>query len=127
MPKEIYNDVEHLTIINHSGDIPVLSSSQAELHYNVEVPQSGRYIFVIDYVSERNYAEPNFIKLHLDGDDSDSGSATLYPCLYSMACRTPIIDDNSREKTFFINKGDNKPVVVSVSLKFFIDIKAAII
>lgn len=122
---EYYNDPEHLTIINHVGDIPLLTFNQPELNYIVDVPHSGKYIFVIDYVSERSYAEPGFIKLRMGDDEENYGSTLVYPCLYSMACRTPIIDDKIREKTFYINKEDEKPIVVFAD--FEEDQKVAII
>lgn len=109
---EYYSDPDHLTIINHIGDIAMITSSQPELNYNIDIPHSGKYIFVIDYVSERNYAEPGFIKLRIGDDEDNYGSTSVYPCLYSTACRTPIIDDQIREKIFYINKDEDKPVVV---------------
>ncbi|XP_037900995.1 laminin subunit alpha [Glossina fuscipes] len=114
-PNEFYNDPEHLTIVNHIGDIPLITFSQPKLNYIVDVPHSGRYIFVVDYVSDRNYAEPVFIKLRIDDGDDDQenyGTTTMYPCLFSMACRTPIIDEQTREKVYTLSKEDSKPVVV---------------
>lgn len=113
MPTEVYADPDHLAIIGHVGDIPVISDTQRQLNYMVDVPHSGRYIFVIDYVSTREFPEPFFVKLSLGDDERDYGTTTLYPCLYSMACRTPIIDDYSREKAFYISKDDQKPVIVT--------------
>ncbi|XP_037946379.1 laminin subunit alpha-like [Teleopsis dalmanni] len=118
-PTQHYNDPEHLSIINHVGDIPVISATQPDLNYIIDVPRSGRYIFVIDYISERNYAEPYYIKLRVGQNEEDYGTTTLYPCLYSTSCRTPIIDENSREKTFNLDDDDSKPVVVSADFEDF--------
>lgn len=115
MPTEVYDNPEHLSIIGHVGDIPVISDTQSQLNYVVNIPHSGRYIFVIDYVSTAEFPEPFFVKLSLGKNEEDYGTTTLYPCLYSMACRTPIIDDYSREKAFYISKDDQKPVIVTVS------------
>ncbi|EDV96510.1 laminin subunit alpha [Drosophila grimshawi] len=110
-PTEVYTDSEHLQIVSHVGDIPVLSNTQKELNYIVDVPRSGRYIFVIDYISERNFAVPYDVNLRLGNDPDSHSSVYLYPCLYSTVCRTPINDDG-REKAFYINKDDLQPVTI---------------
>lgn len=117
-PTEVYSDPEHLEIVSHVGEIPVLSNTQKELNYIVDVPRSGRYIFVIDYISERNFAVPYDVNLRLGNDPDTQSSVYLYPCLYSTVCRTPINDDG-REKAFYINKEELQPVTIFV--RIFVD------
>jgi len=112
-PTEFYSDSEHLEIVSHVGEIPVLSNTQKELNYIVDVPKSGRYIFVIDYISEKNYAVPYDVSLRLGKDEDSQSSVYLYPCLYSTVCRTPINDDG-REKSFYIHKDELQPVTIYV-------------
>lgn len=114
-PTEYYSDPEHLEIVGHVGEIPVLSNNQKELNYIVNVPHSGRYIFVIDYISERNYPVPYDVNLRMGKDQDSYSTVYLYPCLYSTVCRTPVNDDGS-EKIFNINKENLEPVTIYVSL-----------
>lgn len=116
-PVETYTDPEHLQIVSHVGDIPVLSGSQNELHYIVDVPRSGRYIFVIDYISDRNFPDSYYINLKLKDNPDSETSVLLYPCLYSTICRTSVNEDGM-EKSFYINKEDLQPVIISVSSKY---------
>ncbi|SPP85142.1 laminin subunit alpha [Drosophila guanche] len=108
---EVYSDPEHLQIVSHVGDVPVLSRSQPELNYIVDVPQSGRYIFVIDYISHRNFTNTYYVNLRLKNDPDSETSVLLYPCLYSTVCRTSVNDDGL-EKSFYISKEDLQPVII---------------
>lgn len=112
-PTEVYSDPEHLAIVSHVGDIPVLTSEQKELNYIVDVPHSGKYIFVIDYISERNYPSTYYINLRLKNSPESETSVLLYPCLYSTICRTSVNDDG-QERAFYISKDDLQPVIISV-------------
>lgn len=113
-PTEFYSDPEHFEIVGHVGEIPVLSNNQKELNYFVKVPHSGRYIFVIDYISDRNYPVPYVVNLRLGNNEDSYSSVYLYPCLYSTICRTPVNDEGS-EKIFNINKDSLQPVTIYVS------------
>nr|AAA28662.1 laminin A chain [Drosophila melanogaster] len=115
-PVETYTDPEHLQIVSHVGDIPVLSGSQNELHYIVDVPRSGRYIFVIDYISDRNFPDSYYINLKLKDNPDSETSVLLYPCLYSTICRTSVNEDGM-EKSFYINKEDLQPVIISADIE----------
>ncbi|XP_034480299.1 laminin subunit alpha [Drosophila innubila] len=111
-PTDLYSDAEHLEIVSHVGEIPVLSNTQKELIYMMDVPRSGQYIIVIDYISEKNYALPYDVSLRLGKDEETQSSVYLYPCLYSTICRTPINDEDGHEKIFYINKDDLQPVTI---------------
>lgn len=112
-PTDVYTDTEHLEIVSHVGDIPVLSETQKELNYIVDVPQSGRYIFVIDYISDRNFPNTYYINLKLKNNPDSETPVLLYPCLYSTICRTSVNYDG-QEKPFYISKDDLQPVTVYV-------------
>jgi len=87
------------------------------LNYIVDVPRSGRYIFAIDYISDRNFPNSYYINLKLKNNPDSETSVLLYPCLYSTICRTSV-NDNGMEKSFYISKDDLQPVVIYVSYKF---------
>lgn len=117
---EVYEDPEHMQIISYPGKIPILSSTTRSLKYPVIVPRTGRYVIVIDYISHRDQPSLYYINVRIANSptpdsDSDYGAVLLYPCLYSMICRQPVVDDASREKQFFIDETNQFPIEVYVS------------
>ncbi|XP_055387187.1 laminin subunit alpha [Condylostylus longicornis] len=108
--EEIFTDSEHMIIIDHKGVVPALTEVQNSLKYNLDVPHTGRYVIVIDYVTSKEIPQTNYIKVRVGEDNQDYGTATLYTCLYTMGCRQPVLDEESREKLFFIDVLDSKPV-----------------
>uniref|UniRef100_A0A1B0DIX1 Uncharacterized protein n=1 Tax=Phlebotomus papatasi TaxID=29031 RepID=A0A1B0DIX1_PHLPP len=64
-----YSDYEHLSI-QGEDQIPVLNGYQPKLYFPVRVWQSGKYILVVDYITRRDYVEPELAKkiVHLDND-----------------------------------------------------------
>lgn len=113
-PNEFYRDDEHLNLV-HETNLPLVNEAQPKLTYIVGVPQSGRYIIVIDYVTERRFPETYIVKVKLTGSDQPDGYVTLYSCTYTTACRQPVVDSESREQIFFIDVSDLKPIEVIVS------------
>lgn len=107
----IYEDSSHLALINENN-LSLLNGEQQQLNYILNVPQSGRYIVVIDYVTERQSPETYIVKVKLVGSDQPAGFATLYSCLYTTVCRQPVIDEESREQIFFIDVSDLKPIQI---------------
>lgn len=107
----IYADSAHLALINENN-LSLLNGQQQKLNYILNVPQSGRYIVVIDYVTERQWSETYIIKVKLLGSDQPDGFVTLYSCLYTTVCRQPVVDDDSREQVFFIDVSDLKPIQI---------------
>lgn len=107
----LYEDSAHLAMINENN-LSLLNGQQQQLNYILDVPQSGRYIVVIDYVTERQSPETYIVKVKLVGSDQPAGFATLYSCLYTTVCRQPVIDDESREQVFFIDVSDLKPIQI---------------
>lgn len=106
-----YEDSTHLALINENN-LSLLNAQQQQLNYILNVPHSGRYIVVIDYVTERQSPETYIVKVKLVGSDQPAGFATLYSCLYTTVCRQPVIDDESREQVFYIDVSDLKPIQI---------------
>lgn len=119
--QEWYTDFDHLTLI-HENNMPALTESQSTLHYILNVPRSGRYIVVVDYITDRKLPETSIIRINLGGDEDKDGVVTLYPCTYTMVCRQPVIDAESREKVFYLDNNDLRPIeiVVSDAIRFWI-------
>lgn len=109
-PSEVYDDSEHLVLVHESKNLPVLNAGQQSLKYIVDVPKTGRYIVVVDYVTQRQAPETYIVKVQLKDSNQPTGFVTLYSCLYSTICRQPVIDDESREQVFFIDLQDLKPI-----------------
>lgn len=110
-PNAFYEDSSHLALINENK-MTSLNGEQSELNYILNVAQSGRYIVVIDYVTERQSPETYIVKVQLAGSDQPAGFATLYSCLYTTVCRQPVIDDESREQVFHIDTTDLKSIQI---------------
>lgn len=111
-PSELYTDPEHLELVHESKGLPSLNGAQPSLKYIPDISRSGRYVVVIDYVTERQAPETYIIKVQLKDSVQPAGFVTLYSCLYSTVCRQPVIDDESREQIFYIDVNDLKPIEV---------------
>jgi laminin, alpha 3/5 len=121
-PNEFFQDYEHLDAVKLPS-VPVLTGTQSLLNFLPDVPQSGRYILVVDYITHRKAQEFSVLQVQQKGETNPDGIVTLYPCSYTTACREPVIDKESREKVFFLDKEDLRPiqVVVSITLENFSD------
>lgn len=95
--------------------MPALTESQSTLNYILSIPRAGRYIVVVDYITDRKIPETSMIRINLGGDDDKDGVVTLYPCTYTMVCRQPVIDAESREKVFYMDDNDLRPIEIVVS------------
>lgn len=111
-PSEVYSDPEHLELVHESKGLPLLNGAQPSLKYIPDIARSGRYVAVIDYITERQSPETYIINVQLKDSDQPAGFVTLYSCLYSTICRQPVIDVESREQIFYIDVNDLKPVEV---------------
>lgn len=117
--QEYYEDVDHLSVIGEKR-LPSLKDSQQILTYIVNVQRTGPYIVIVDYVTERNGIGEAYItrvKLVESEDDESDGSVILYPCVYTMVCRQPVTDKDSREKVFWLDTNVIRPIEISVSFK----------
>lgn len=95
-PNELYTDNEHLRLVK-SKPLPLLNELQQSLTFEVDVRKPGKYILVVDYITDRNNSNTYTIKV--EGNETD-GSVALPACLYTMVCRQPVIDDLLREQIF---------------------------
>lgn len=111
-PGEYFKDYEHLDVIKEEN-LPLLTVDQNELSYALDVPRPGRYVLVVDYITNRNYPESSILQINQMGDIEQDGTATAYPCIYTTVCRQPVIDKESREKVFYIDPNNRKPITVS--------------
>lgn len=109
---EFYRNYEHLSAINEN-ELALISPSQTELNYVVNVPKPGRYVLVLDYITDSSFSDAVFLSVNQADEPDQDGIILLYPCTYSMVCRGPIMDKESREKVFFIDIDDNRPFIVN--------------
>lgn len=115
---EFYSDPEHLETVIHSGQIPVISNTQKHLKYPLDVPRTGKYVVVVDYITVRHYDSLYTLNVRIDDKDNENnefGTAYMYPCLFSMSCRQPIVDKDSKEMEFDFDVSDLKPLEIYVS------------
>lgn len=112
--QEWYTDFDHLSLI-HENNMPALTKSQSTLNYILNVQRAGGYIVVVDYITDRKLPETSIIRINLGGEDDKDGVVTLYPCTYTMVCRQPVIDAESREKVFWMDNNDLRPIEIVVS------------
>ncbi|XP_053667229.1 laminin subunit alpha [Anopheles marshallii] len=110
-PVEHFKEYQHLDKVREQ-EMPILTDSQPELFYPMEVPHAGRYVLVVDYITNRNNPEVAILQVNLIGDIDQDGAATAYPCTYTTVCRQPVIDRESREKIFFLDPNSRKPIQV---------------
>jgi len=112
-PKEYFNDNEHLMVIKEKNNsLPLISGTQMKFYYMLNVTQTGRYIIVVDYITDKNNLDTTMLSVNQLGDDEDDGVATLYQCTYTTICRQPVIDKEAREKVFFINSTNMRPIEI---------------
>lgn len=122
-PVEMFSDYEHLNVLKED-EVPMLTIAQSNLNYVVQVPRAGRYIVVVDYISDRNYPDTDIIRVNFDGDRDSEGVVTLYPCSYTTVCRQPVVDVESREKIFWMEAHQPKGLVLQGDKESRIGIKS---
>lgn len=109
---QFYTDYEHLTFLNEDHLVS-LNDMQPKLNYAMDVPKYGRYIIVVDYITDRLFPDIAYLSVNQADDVDLDGIVTAYSCTYSTVCRQPVLDKESREKVFFIDVNDMKPIEVS--------------
>lgn len=110
---ELYSDEEHLKLIN-SESLPLLNDVQQTLTYITNVDRPGKYVLVVDYITDRYYPDSYVLKVKLSGSDQPEGYASAPICLYTTVCRSPVIDDESREQIFVISTPGSQSLQLSV-------------
>lgn len=105
-PSEAYTDEDHLRLVG-SKSLPLLNEQQQSLTYEVHTDRPGKYVVVVDYVTDRENS--NMYTILVKGESSE-GSVTLPACLYTMVCRQPVIDDLLREQVFYFQSAGGQPI-----------------
>lgn len=109
--QDFYKDYEHLTMIGEN-DIPLLSGIQPQLNYMMDIKNHGKYILVVDYITDKNLTDAAILSVNIKDDLDADGAITVYPCLYTMVCRQPVVDKEAREKVFYLDVGDLRPIEI---------------
>lgn len=109
---EFYRNYEHLGAINEQ-EFPLITNSQNELNYILHVPRPGRYVLVVDYITDSSFTDAGFLAVNQIDEGEQDGIVLVYPCQYQFVCRGPVMDKESREKVFFIDVNDTHPVVIN--------------
>lgn len=109
-----YADDEHLQLVN-SKPFHLINDLQESLTYVIEIPQAGKYIIVVDYITERQFPESYELKVSLLGNYDNKAFVSLPSCLYSTVCRQAVVDEVSKEQLFTFNAPGPKSFEISVS------------
>lgn len=114
-PGFYYKDYEHLAQVDTLDGVeglPLLSADQQQLNYMIDVKKQGKYVLVVDYITGQNFTDVAIVQVNQRNEPDQDGVITVYPCLYTMVCRQPVIDREAREKVFFINDDEINPIEV---------------
>lgn len=109
---EFYRNFEHLGVLKEN-ELPIITPNQNELNYVMHVERTGRYVLVVDYITDSTYTDAGFLSVNQAGEEEHDGIVLIYPCVYSFVCRGPVTDKESREKIFFINVDDKNPIILN--------------
>lgn len=109
---EMYKDYGHLSVLNEE-ELTLFTPTQSVLNYIMYVSRPGRYVLVIDYITDSSFTEAGFVYVNQVEESEQDGLALLYPCTYQMVCRGSVMDKESREKVFFIDVNDTRPIVLN--------------
>lgn len=110
---ELYIDDEHLLLIR-SKPIPLLNELQQSLTYITNVTAPGKYIVVVDYITDRQHPESFVQKVKLLQSDQPDGFVAMPSCLYTTVCRQPVIDEDSKEQIFTLTPSGPQTFEISV-------------
>lgn len=111
---ELYTDEEHLDLVK-SKPLPLLNELQQSLTYTKNVETPGKYVVVVDYITERKYPDSFVLKVKLQDNDQPGGYVSMPSCLYTTICRQPVIDDASKEQIFTLTGPQTFEITVSSS------------
>lgn len=107
-----YEDDDHLNLVQ-IPPIPLINDAQPSLTYFANVTQPGRYVVVVDYITDRKFPEQYLLKVKLINSDQPEGFVNVPSCLYTTVCRQPVIDEESREQIFVFNVPGSLQISVS--------------
>lgn len=112
---ELYTDDEHLLLVE-SRPLPVISEVQQSLRYTVNIKTPGKYIVVVDYITDRQNPEPYVLNVILPDGSHPDGFVAMPSCLYTTICRQPVIDEDSKEEVFTLSA----PTKIEISVRFIL-------
>lgn len=108
-PSKFYDDEYHLRKLNLTNvRIPIVSSEQPEIDYNITLKKPGKYVLLINYITPLdntvthylNVTTPtldtNVIESSADGHDQ----IVLYKCGYTTMCRQVVVDQDGIIKVY---------------------------
>ncbi|XP_034839290.1 laminin subunit alpha [Maniola hyperantus] len=120
------DDPEQLKEYNvKPNEMPIINNVQNELHFNMKIYPSGRYIMIIEYVTPVNrtaltISQSNSTEHYelsprgvvtmrfQSGDGPESNAlANLNDCPYTTPCRQVVVDDLSKIYSFNIQEPNN--------------------
>lgn len=110
----VYADDEHLQLVD-SKPFHLINVLQESLTYLIEIPQAGKYIIAVDYITERQFPESYELKVSLLGNYDNTAFVSLPSCLYSTVCRQAVVDEVSKEQLFIFSAPGPKSFEISVS------------
>lgn len=116
---ELYTDDEHLLSVR-SKPIPILNEAQQSLTYITNIKTPGKYVVVVDYLTERRNPESYVLKVKLLQSDQPDGFVAMPSCLYTTICRQPVIDEDSKEQIFTLTTSGPQTFEISVGLLCFV-------
>ena len=79
-----------------------LDDHQQELHMDMDLPASGRYVFLVVYVTT-DEGRRSVINLHIQTSQSgneQNGTAVLHDCTLTTSCRQ-VVTDNLGQIVYF--------------------------
>lgn len=110
---ELYMDDEHLLLVE-SKPLPLISEVQQSLRYTVNVKTPGKYIVVVDYITDRQNPESYVLNVRLPDGSHPDGFVAMPSCLYTTKCRQPVLDEDSKELIFTLSG----PAQFEISVSF---------
>jgi len=89
----------YLQVDNYAA---TLDDQQRELHMDLDLPTTGRYVFLIAYVTT-GQGQRSYVNVHVQPSqqgDEQKGHAVLYDCTLTISCRQ-VVTDNSGQIVYF--------------------------
>ncbi|KAK9499521.1 hypothetical protein O3M35_002544 [Rhynocoris fuscipes] len=109
--KEFYDDEAVLNELNVTP-MPLLSSQQPEISYEINVKEDEPFLLLIDYVTlpDRNVSTETDVTLE-NGRKEENGRIKFNSCPYNWLCRQAVIDNLGKLAIFTFN---DLPVILTL-------------
>lgn len=111
--RELYTDDEHLLMVR-TKPLPLVTEVQQSLTYVTNITTPGKYVVVVDYITERRYPESYVLKVKLLQSDQPDGFVAMPSSLYTTVCRQPVIVEDSKEQIFVFPSAGPQTFEISV-------------